>query len=205
MTTTDPRRIVENSPCSKPVSPGSYLVFALIAGLGCYLDLLSKHWVFQWRGLPGEQPIWWIWNGIVGIETSLNQGALFGLGQGRVFLFALLSVVALLGIIYWFVWAGAGHDRFLTLTLACVSGGILGNLYDRLGLWTAAFDGLPRIHAVRDWIRLSYGEFVWPNFNLADSLLVCGALLLVWHAFRAPQRRQEDVAPAPGDSQTLAG
>ena len=89
------------------------MAFALIAGLGCYLDLLTKRWVFQWRGLPGEKPIWWIWNGILGIETSLNRGALFGLGQGRVQLFALLSVAALLGIVYWFAWGGAGRDRFL--------------------------------------------------------------------------------------------
>ena len=67
-----------------------------------------------------------------------------------------------------------------------MTGGILGNLYDRLGLWTVGVENLPRIYAVRDWIRISYGNLVWPNFNLADSLLVCGALLLVWHAFRAP-------------------
>jgi signal peptidase II len=186
MTTTGPIHPVESSLRGHAVSSGHYLAFVLIAGLGCYLDLLTKRWVFQWRGLPGEKPIWWVWNGILGIETSLNQGALFGLGQGRVLLFAFLSVVALAGILYWFVWAGAARDRFLTLTLACVTGGILGNLYDRLGLWTSAFDGLPRIYAVRDWIRVSYRDFVWPNFNLADSLLVCGACLLVWHAFRTP-------------------
>ena len=69
-----------------------------------------------------------------------------------------------------------------------VTGGILGNLYDRLGLWSTAAD---RVHAVRDWILISYGGYdlpvlghSWPNFNIADSLLVCGAGMLFWHAFR---------------------
>jgi signal peptidase II len=168
------------------VSAGAYATFAWIAASGCLLDLLTKRWVFQWRGLPGQQPVWWIWDGILGIETSLNTGALFGIGQNQVRWFAALSFVALAGILYWFVRVRAGHDRFLTVILGCVTGGILGNLYDRLGLWTVGVEGLPRIYAVRDWIRVSYGDFVWPNFNLADSLLVCGALLLVWHAFRSP-------------------
>ena len=168
------------------ISAKAYATFACIAAAGCLLDLLTKRWVFQWRGLPGQQPVWWIWDGILGIETSLNTGALFGIGQNQVRWFAVLSFLALGGILYWFVRARAGQDRFLTVILGCVTGGILGNLYDRLGLWTLGVEGLPRIYAVRDWIRVSYGDLVWPNFNLADSLLVCGALLLVWHAFRSP-------------------
>ena len=80
----------------------------------------------------------------------------------------------------------------LTVALAGIMAGVLGNLYDRLGLglpgvkWTFENHwhkiGDP-IFAVRDWILVMIGPFHWPNFNIADSLLVCGALLLVWHAF----------------------
>lgn len=181
-----PDRPLTASENSAPRGRATCALFVLVAATGCSLDLLSKHWVFHWRGQPGQQPIWWIWDGILGIETSLNRGALFGMGQGRVLWFALLSVLALVGIVYWVMRGGASRDRLLTLTLACVTGGILGNLYDRLGLWSVSGVGWPQDFAVRDWIRISYRHLVWPNFNVADSLLVCGALMLAWHAFHAP-------------------
>ena len=145
--------------------------------MGCALDLLTKHWIFQWRGQPRRGDVWWIWDGLVGIETAVNTGALFGLGQNQVTLFAAISWLAIVGILYWLFLSGAAHDLCLTIALASVFGGILGNLYDRLGFWGRA--------GVRDWILLQYGEFTWPNFNIADSLLVCGAALLIWHGFHA--------------------
>lgn len=179
-----------------------YVQFLVIASLSCYADLLSKRLVFTWRGMPGDQEIWWLLEGYAGIETSLNTGALFGLGRGQVWFFAGFSVIALVALILWFVFARLGQDRFLTWILAAVAGGILGNLYDRLGLWSAA--GPERIYAVRDWIRLSWGDHVWPNFNIADSLLVCGAGLLVWHSFRAGSDSHQTSAdaadPNPSDA-----
>ncbi len=186
MTVEESDRSAQGKEHARSGARGTYGPFVLLAGTSCCLDLLTKHWVFHWRGQPGQQPIWWLWDGILGIETSLNRGALFGMGQGRVLWFALLSILALLGIAYWLVWGGASRDRLLFWTLACVTGGILGNLYDRLGLWSVSQHGWPQEFAVRDWVRISYRNFVWPNFNLADSLLVCGALMLVWHAFRTP-------------------
>jgi signal peptidase II len=78
--------------------------------------------------------------------------------------------------------------------LACIMAGVLGNLYDRLGLWwTPDFVGYPR-YAVRDFILLQYRGWVWPNFNLADSLLVCGAGFLILHAWLAPQPARQPSA-----------
>ena len=82
------------------------------------------------------------------------------------------------------------------MALAMITGGILGNLYDRLGLpglvWppgTGHPAGEP-VFAVRDWLHFKVDGLVdWPIFNIADSLLVCGAALLVWHALRSPARR----------------
>ena len=179
-----------------PVS--RYVTFFTLAAVGCLIDLATKHVVFAWRGLPprwrGEIPqsreIHWLLEGFFGIETALNEGALFGMGQGKVWLFALLSFVAIGGIIYWLFAAKAARDAFLTVALGIIMGGILGNLYDRLGLWNGTGPDGQTIYAVRDWILISYGglEFPklgkdWPNFNIADSLLVCGAGMLIWHSF----------------------
>ena len=180
-----------------------FITFSCLAIIGCIADLWTKHTVFAWRQLPprwrGEDPtgiereIYPIIDGYLGIETALNQGALFGMGQGKVWLFALLSFVAIAGIVYWLFAAKAARDLFLTIALGIIMGGILGNLYDRLGLWGGTAPNGDTIYAVRDWILISYGGAEipwlgkdWPNFNIADSLLVCGAGLLIWHSFAKP-------------------
>ena len=172
------------SHAAQSVPLNRYVIFWALAVGGCLVDLLTKHWVFQWRGMPRANNEWWLWENYIGIETALNTGALFGLGKDMVAWFAVLSVIAGVGIVYWLFAARAAHDLHLTIALGCVMGGILGNLYDRLGLWDGRGPDGQRLHAVRDWILLRYGEYTWPNFNIADSLLVCGAGLLVWHAIR---------------------
>lgn len=178
----------------KPAVPLSrYLVFAALA-LGVFAaDLATKHMVFKWLGMPNPfaEP-WWLWQGVVGFQTNLNEGALFGMGQGFWQLFAALSIAAALGILAWLFVFGAARDWLLTVALGLVVAGILGNLYDRLGLpgyvWAA---GHPHhaagttVHAVRDFILVMIGRWPWPTFNVADSSLVCGAGLLAIHAFFA--------------------
>lgn len=185
------------SPGEKNDSPrplwGRYLLFGGIALVGLAADLLSKHYIFLWRGIRFEgveypnpadcadEP-YWIIRGYFGLETTLNQGALFGLGQGQVWLFVILSIIAAIGIAVWVFRGGAAKDLLLTVALGCVMAGICGNLYDRLGLWSPPGSDVT-IHAVRDWILWRYEDYTWPNFNIADSLLVCGVGLLLWHTF----------------------
>jgi signal peptidase II len=171
-----------------------YLLFGGIALVGCAVDLLSKRWIFDKLGMPSRtSESLWLVDGVFGFTTSLNEGALFGIGQGQGLIFSLLSIVAALGILYWLFIAKAAQDRLLTIALAAVTGGILGNLYDRLGLsgllWEpGTLNAGQRVFAVRDWLHLKIDHVIdWPIFNIADSLLVCGAALLVWHALRSEQ------------------
>jgi signal peptidase II len=163
-----------------------YVAYFAIAIGGCALDLLTKDAVFRWRGLPQQNNVWWLIEGRLGIETSVNPGALFGMGAGWWWVFACLSVVALAGIFTWLFVFKAASDRWLTVALAFVTGGILGNLYDRLALGSQLPPALA--HGVRDWILFVWPETnlrifnPWPNFNIADSLLVTGAIMLVVHA-----------------------
>ena len=163
--------------------------FCWLAAIGCAADLATKSLVFHHPELyHGSE--WWLWQGHVGIQKSLNEGALFGLGQGGVWVFSLFSLVAGIAIPVWLFKFGAAGDRRLTLALGCVMGGILGNLYDRLGLpgltWDAFYPDRAgdRVYAVRDWILVQYSDrWVWPNFNIADALLVCGAGFLLMQGF----------------------
>ena len=163
-----------------------YFTFAAMAFGGAAIDLATKSWVFAELGLPGERPTRWLIQDFCGLQTSLNKGALFGMRLGldgrAVYLFAGISVVAALAIIAWLFLFGAARDRWVNVALGGIFAGILGNLYDRLGLWASPEIAPEWRHAVRDWILFKFGDFHWPNFNVADSLLVCGVGMLVWHA-----------------------
>ena len=174
--------------------------------MGGTTDLLSKEAVFRTFGYPGEQPTGWLIQDRLGIQTSLNPGAIFGMGEGKRLIFASLSIAALLGILTWLFIYKAARDRWLTVALGIISGGILGNLYDRLGLWHRG--GLPAgvdaklTGAVRDWILFQWQEVPlrifnpWPNFNLADSFLVAGAIMLAIHALTYREKKPAEEAEA---------
>ena len=182
------------------------LLFFAIAICFCALDLGTKHWIFERLGRPGESDVWWLIPDVFGLQTSLNQGALFGIGQGQIPLFATLSCVAFLGIVAW-VWFDSTRSVYLASTLGLITAGIWGNLWDRLGLhrmrWNE-FDvgvwGCPPekvgepIYAVRDWILVMIGDYPWPNFNIADSCLVCGAILISLYALFTPNPKPEVAA-----------
>jgi signal peptidase II len=114
--------------------------------------------------------------------------------------FITISAAALIGILITVSWLRLWHDAILVLSLACITGGILGNLYDRLGIpslqWHAPLGrvGDP-VYAVRDWIHFRLdGVIDWPIFNLADSFLVLGAGLLIFLSFFPPAVALENIS-----------
>ncbi len=172
------------------------VLFLTIALVGLAVDWTSKGWMFHRLGMPYEGGLIEIWPRVLTLETHLNEGALFGMAQGKVPIFVAMSIFAASFISFWLFARGAARDLWLTIALAGVTGGILGNMVDRLGLpglrWNYPVErvGQP-VHAVRDWIHFQIpGLLDWPVFNVADSLLVCGALMLIWQSFfqQNPQR-----------------
>ncbi len=183
-----------------------HLLFWPLAAIGCGADLWSKHWMFSQPDLlqGGER---WIWPQHAGFQLSLNEGALFGLGQGGVWLFAACSMIAAIAIPTWLFVFGGARDALLTVVLGAILGGVLGNLYDRTGMpgldWGDFQAGRAgeHVYAVRDFILLAWKWppqarwHVWPNFNIADSLLVCGAIAIVLLSFRRPASH-DNASPA---------
>jgi signal peptidase II len=188
----------------KAVSAARVALYLALAAAGCAADLATKSWAFARLGMPPDSETVWLVDHVLGVTTSLNEGALLGVGQGRGTALAALAIAAVVGIVVWLLVGGAASDRLLTVALGLVTGGVLGNLYDRLGLpglvWQDALhEPGARVYAVRDWIHFQIEGLVdWPIFNLADSLLVAGAILLIWHALRGAQRRKPEPGSAAG-------
>lgn len=169
-----------------------WILFGVLFLSAAMADLVTKELVFASLGMPGEKPPIQVVPAMLAIETNLNEGALFGMGQGMGVLFSAVSIGALLIIVTVLAKEASRRDRPLVAALGLISGGIVGNLYDRLGLpglvWHAplARKGQP-VLAVRDWIHFRLeGIIDWPIFNLADSWLVIGSAILLLIAIRTP-------------------
>jgi signal peptidase II len=152
---------------SRPRAP-RILLFAAIAVLALVLDVVSK--VLLVANVPeNHAPIREL-GGAVYVQQTRNSGAAFSLGTG----FTIILTVVAVGVVV-FIVRTAGRLRSVgwAVALGMILGGALGNLSDRL----FRSPGVGRGHVV-DWISL-FGPNAkyWPIFNLADSAIVCGAVL----------------------------
>ncbi len=163
-----------------------FVLFTALTLAGLSADLATKQYVFERLGLPGESDPKWIFDGLLGVQTAVNPGAVFGVGAGKGLFFAAFSVVAIIGISLWMFRFCGYQSKWLTYTLGMISGGILGNLYDRLGFWWDDHLPVEWKSGVRDWILFRIEGVPlfdpWPNFNIADALLVIGAAMLFYHS-----------------------
>ena len=146
------------------------LLYAVAAG-ALLLDQVSKAWVEQ--TLAGRPPV----RVIPGI-LSLNSGGAFGFGESAPWLFAGATIVVSAVIV---VVSMRPMRTPVAVALGLILGGALGNLADRVagGTW---FSG-----RVTDFIDLQ----VWPVFNLADTAIVIGAVLLAISSFDGTDERAE--------------
>ncbi|MDA1016298.1 MAG: signal peptidase II [Planctomycetota bacterium] len=174
--------------------------FFVLAGTGLTVDLWSKNAVFDALGYPAGTTEFYLTGWVkFRLFTSINEGALWGMGQGKVWLFASLSVVVILAVLYWIVLKGRSGGWWLTTTLALVSAGTLGNLYDRVGLHDCIHPLRNTIwYGVRDFLDFKFGgpeysfSYEYPIFNVADMMLVTGAIMLVVHSFMVGAEPQSE-------------
>jgi signal peptidase II len=71
------------------------------------------------------------------------------------------------------IWLKNANERLLAAGLGLVIGGAVGNVIDRI-----------RFGAVVDFLDFHWGDFHWPAFNLADSAITVGVVLLVLDALK---------------------
>lgn len=146
------------------------VLFFLIALLVVAADQLSKIWIRS-NLLVGQSLFE---AGFFRITHVHNTGAAFGLFQGQSF---LLTIVALVGITVLLVYTLVIYRKFPLLdnrlgkpVLGLVLGGAVGNLIDRL-----------RFGYVTDFIDVG----LWPAFNIADSAITVGVILLAYSLLRS--------------------
>lgn len=138
-----------------------------LAGIIIVLDQISK-WVALDALRMGETryvaPFWnWV--------LTFNPGAAFSFlsnaGGWQRWFFTVFSLIVSAWIAV--LLRRHGNEHRLALALTLVLGGALGNVIDRI-----------RFGAVVDFIQWHAAGYYWPAFNLADSAITLGAVLLIW-------------------------
>jgi signal peptidase II len=158
-------------------SKAAWLRFLIPTFVGLAADLALKGWAFP-DGVPtdplvgaGRTPAGFtqpdvIIPGVLRFTTTVNHGAVFGIGQGYVLVFLGFSLVAL-GIILSVFLTSFSRQRVVHVALGLITAGALGNLWDRA------------IHGgVRDMLQFNASWYQY-IFNLADVLLCVGVPLLM--------------------------
>ena len=138
-------------------------VVALVAVAVLALDALTKQWAMS---ALADGPVDLF--GSVRLNLIRNKAGAFGLGGAFV---PFLAVAALVLVLYMVTRGDATHKLPMALALGLVLGGAFGNVADRIFRAPGFLQG-----AVVDFVDVGF----WPVFNLADSAITCGCLLLLF-------------------------
>jgi signal peptidase II len=134
------------------------------------MDQLSKH-LIRINLTPGQS---WPTDGLLRLTHATNSGSAFGLFTGQTPILIVASLVAIAFLVY-FYRTRALPSLWLRFAIGLHLGGAFGNLIDRL-----------RAGEVVDFIDLGW----WPIFNLADSSIVVGMILLIGVLVLGDDRRE---------------
>jgi signal peptidase II len=113
------------------------------------------------------------------LTLQYNPGAAFSFlsdaGGWQRYFFSGIAVVISAVLVVW-LYRLPATQRLLPLSLALILGGAIGNLWDRVALG----------HVV-DFISVHYGGYFFPAFNIADSAISVGAVLMILDSLLAPR------------------
>jgi signal peptidase II len=106
-------------------------------------------------------------NNVLYITSHRNRGAAWGILQGQMWLFYVITIVVIVAIMFYLHKAARGK-MLLGVSLALMLGGAIGNFIDRV-----------LRKEVVDFIHAYIFNYNFPVFNIADSALVIGVILLM--------------------------
>ena len=147
-----------------------------LAALVVVLDQLTKYWVSAGFGHAEVRAV----TGFFNLVLTYNKGAAFSLlaaasgwQRGFFIVIALIAIVVISVLL-----ARHAGDKLFCASLALILGGAIGNVLDRIALGY-----------VVDFLDFHLAGWHWPAFNLADSAITAGAVLLVVDSFFPRARR----------------
>ncbi|MFT6895675.1 MAG: signal peptidase II [Paraglaciecola sp.] len=153
--------------------------FLWLAVLAFVLDQLSKHWIVA--NLEPYQAIQY--TPFFNLTHVYNYGAAFSFlsdaGGWQRWFFTIIAF-GVSGLLLWWLKESSRKQVLLPVAFSLILGGALGNVYDRI------------IHGyVIDFLVFYYQDWVWPAFNVADSAICLGAMLLIVDMFTSKDKKYD--------------
>ncbi|QKG84747.1 lipoprotein signal peptidase [Kroppenstedtia pulmonis] len=139
------------------------------------LDQVTKWIVLQKMSLYESIPLW---DDVFYITSHRNRGAAFGILQEQQWLFIIVTLLVVAGIIIYLTRIGK-EQPLMSWSLALILGGAVGNLIDRV-----------RMGEVVDF--LDFRLIHYPIFNIADSAIVIGVIIMVYLTLKSPDMDQDE-------------
>lgn len=153
---------------SKPSSQRHpHLQWLWLSGIIIIVDQLTKQLAVNYLELLSPKPILPFFN----LTLVYNKGIAFNFFSRAGFweeLFLILAVLIACSLILYFFIRISSERHLLASSLAIILGGALGNVIDRL-----------HYGYVVDFLDFHIGHWHWPAFNVADTAITIGALLLI--------------------------
>ena len=152
--------------------------YYIIALMIIILDQITKWFIVKKIELHESIPI--IEN-FFAITSHRNKGAAWGMLQGQMTFFYIVTVIVVIGIIY-MLHKHAKENKLLAISLSVILGGAIGNFIDRLFR-----------KEVVDFLDFTIFSYDFPIFNVADSALTIGVILVIIATFLEERKTKEGI------------
>ncbi|MEH7299610.1 MULTISPECIES: signal peptidase II [Neobacillus] len=163
------------------------MFYYLIALFVILLDQITKWLIVSKMNLGDSIPII---DNILYITSHRNRGAAWGILQGQMWLFYVITIIVIVAIMYYMQKAAKGK-WLLGVSLALMLGGAIGNFIDRVVR-----------KEVVDFIHTYIFTYNFPVFNIADSALVVGVVVLMIQMLREERESKEKLHGENGTHHT---
>ena len=143
-----------------------HIIAGMLLAITLILDVITKHSIVNNISLHERINVI---GSFVQLTLIYNRGGLFGILQGYQMYFLIISIIVLIVLVLFYIVEKEKRPLFC-YSMALIVSGAIGNIIDRIS-------GRP---GVVDFIYIGHDDvFRWPAFNVADSVIVIGAILLL--------------------------
>ena len=158
----------------------SFSIWMSLTAVVVLLDQVTKWAILKWVPLYDKIPI----NSFINITHQENRGAAFSFladaGGWQRWFFIILAVSVSTVIAVWLWRIRNSGQAILSAGLALVLGGAVGNVIDRI-----------RLGHVIDFIQVLIVNWPFPSFNIADSAITCGVVLILFDGLVLEKKRNK--------------
>lgn len=158
------------------------IIFVLSATAVVLLDQITKAAILKNFFIHESRPVI---DGFFNLVYVMNPGAAFGfladMSETFRYLFFIGITILVMALIIYYIVKSKPENVLYVISLTLIFGGAVGNLIDRV-----------RFGAVVDFLDVYIGTAHWPAFNVADSSITIGAMLMIWGMIG--QRKKETIS-----------